>query len=315
MYEAAEVRRVRKIPVEVQAIFYDGKIDTFQGITAAFPGHTIRQRPSDFDTPGMHVLEIETLEGVMTAQPGDWIIRGVKGEIYPCKPDIFQQTYEFVTLDEAPAPVESWWVEQVLEITRKHRQAKYAHPLVNFIRAAEGLNWYFRAKLRPGTFITPVEAAYMMVVWKLAREMNAHDDDNPIDMMGYIDCHNRIDRYMRQLGYDEGAEAFRTMSEGSMIDLRNRLEELIAAGAYPAEPETEGTIRVGDVEFSAEEWANLPFGVAGLDPLADHYQCPCGCTPRAGIPIESETPLPEQSRESTEEFIERRYFGRGGLSG
>lgn len=37
---------------------------------------------------------IETLEGQMTASPGDWIIRGVKGEIYPCKPDIFAATYE-----------------------------------------------------------------------------------------------------------------------------------------------------------------------------------------------------------------------------
>ena len=37
---------------------------------------------------------IETLEGVMRADPGDWIIRGVKGEIYPCKPDIFAATYE-----------------------------------------------------------------------------------------------------------------------------------------------------------------------------------------------------------------------------
>jgi hypothetical protein len=37
---------------------------------------------------------IKTLEGLMRARPGDWIIRGVKGEIYPCKPDIFAATYE-----------------------------------------------------------------------------------------------------------------------------------------------------------------------------------------------------------------------------
>jgi len=37
---------------------------------------------------------IFTLEGVMRADPGDWIIRGVKGELYPCKPDIFEATYE-----------------------------------------------------------------------------------------------------------------------------------------------------------------------------------------------------------------------------
>lgn len=37
---------------------------------------------------------IGTLEGEMQANPGDWIIRGVKGELYPCKPDIFEATYE-----------------------------------------------------------------------------------------------------------------------------------------------------------------------------------------------------------------------------
>ena len=39
-------------------------------------------------------LKIFTLEGVMNASPGDWIIRGIKGELYPCKPDIFELTYE-----------------------------------------------------------------------------------------------------------------------------------------------------------------------------------------------------------------------------
>lgn len=39
-------------------------------------------------------LLIETLEGIMRANAGDWIIKGVNGEYYPCKPDIFQKTYE-----------------------------------------------------------------------------------------------------------------------------------------------------------------------------------------------------------------------------
>lgn len=38
--------------------------------------------------------DIHTLEGVMRANPGDWIIKGVQGELYPCKPDIFEATYE-----------------------------------------------------------------------------------------------------------------------------------------------------------------------------------------------------------------------------
>ena len=43
--------------------------------------------------------EIHTLEGVMRAEVGDWIIRGVRGELYPCKPDIFEATYEAVRED------------------------------------------------------------------------------------------------------------------------------------------------------------------------------------------------------------------------
>ena len=39
-------------------------------------------------------LDIKTLEGTMRAERGDWIIKGIKGELYPCKPDIFAATYE-----------------------------------------------------------------------------------------------------------------------------------------------------------------------------------------------------------------------------
>lgn len=39
-------------------------------------------------------IEVVTLEGTMTADIDDWIIKGVKGELYPCKPDIFEQTYD-----------------------------------------------------------------------------------------------------------------------------------------------------------------------------------------------------------------------------
>ncbi|MFZ7282505.1 hypothetical protein ACLSZW_02290 [Avibacterium avium] len=39
---------------------------------------------------------IRTLEGIMIASDGDWIIKGIRGEFYPCKPDIFEQTYEKV---------------------------------------------------------------------------------------------------------------------------------------------------------------------------------------------------------------------------
>ena len=41
-------------------------------------------------------MDIPTLEGLMVAEEDDWIIKGIKGEIYPCKPDIFEATYEEV---------------------------------------------------------------------------------------------------------------------------------------------------------------------------------------------------------------------------
>jgi hypothetical protein len=45
-------------------------------------------------------IDIQTLEGEMRAEMGDWIIKGVKGEFYPCKPDIFEMTYDAVEGDD-----------------------------------------------------------------------------------------------------------------------------------------------------------------------------------------------------------------------
>lgn len=57
-----------------------------------------RKKPVVVDAePCQVVTFIQTLEGTMRAEVGDWIITGVKGERYPCKPDIFAATYEPVT--------------------------------------------------------------------------------------------------------------------------------------------------------------------------------------------------------------------------
>lgn len=76
----------RKKPVVIEAIqFCAGEQD---GDLAADAAAGRIRYPED------GTMLIRTLEGVMCAQPGDWIIRGVKGELYPCKPDIFAATYE-----------------------------------------------------------------------------------------------------------------------------------------------------------------------------------------------------------------------------
>jgi hypothetical protein len=51
--------------------------------------------------PKTGCVHIKTLEGEMVGNPGDWIIQGVKGELYPCKPDIFAATYEPETEGDA----------------------------------------------------------------------------------------------------------------------------------------------------------------------------------------------------------------------
>jgi len=76
----------RKKPVEVEAFCWNGEAtherpEWLQGPVVLYDAH-------------QGVLLIDTLEGTMTAQRGDWIIKGVKNEIYPCKPDIFAATYE-----------------------------------------------------------------------------------------------------------------------------------------------------------------------------------------------------------------------------
>lgn len=83
--------KFRKKPVVIEAHQWDG---TASGATPiinwvlATGTRSVRYHDEDA------TLHIDTLEGVMTASPGDWIIRGVSQEHYPCKPDIFEQTYE-----------------------------------------------------------------------------------------------------------------------------------------------------------------------------------------------------------------------------
>lgn len=82
----------RKIPVVIEAIRFVG--DNVAEI-AEFTGYEL-----DFGAGVYHdALVIETLEGDMKASVGDWVIKGVQGELYPCKPDIFELTYEAVLDD------------------------------------------------------------------------------------------------------------------------------------------------------------------------------------------------------------------------
>lgn len=96
--------RFRKRPIEIEARQWDGTADGATSVinwvlrgggTATYscsdPG---RCAETEGDTP--HAIEIRTLEGTMRAGLDDWIIKGVHGEFYPCRDDIFRATYEAV---------------------------------------------------------------------------------------------------------------------------------------------------------------------------------------------------------------------------
>ena len=88
----------RKRPVVIEAFLWTGGPDQEED-----PSWIIEALGKDMGPGAVRILNpggpdvhmnIWTLEGIMGAQPGDWIIRGVKGELYPCKADIFEATYE-----------------------------------------------------------------------------------------------------------------------------------------------------------------------------------------------------------------------------
>jgi hypothetical protein len=88
-----EFKKFRKLPVVIEAIRWDGA--NFPEIKNAIPNIIdLGCVATDKDFILSWSLSISTLEGNMICALGDWIIKGVKGEFYPCKPDIFEKTYE-----------------------------------------------------------------------------------------------------------------------------------------------------------------------------------------------------------------------------
>jgi len=80
----------RKKPVVIEAVQWKGY--NFREVALFLEGRTARQGEVIPDMP----IIIPTLEGDHRADIGDWIIKGGKGDFYPCKPDIFELTYEAV---------------------------------------------------------------------------------------------------------------------------------------------------------------------------------------------------------------------------
>ena len=95
------IKKYIKKPIKIEAIQLkeDNIIEVFDFLDEANYEETkSTEELEDFNQRMLKqgYIEIETLEGIMKASFGDFIIKGVKGEFYPCKPDIFQATYEEV---------------------------------------------------------------------------------------------------------------------------------------------------------------------------------------------------------------------------
>ena len=92
------MRIYRKKPVEIEGMLFTD-IDSYLDICEWIDGHGKEEDSNmaeDIVEYREPIMLIKTLEGTHAANVGDYIIRGIKGEYYPCKPDIFDLTYEEV---------------------------------------------------------------------------------------------------------------------------------------------------------------------------------------------------------------------------
>lgn len=133
----------RKKPVVISAFQWQGDFDALDAWLNALGYSEDGDDGKEGGPAGMHedhnsagetLLLIPTLEGEMTAKPGDWIIRGVQGEFYPCKPDIFAATYESAAFPHAEAPLtparellsgDIATAEKVAAFIETHKTAQY----------------------------------------------------------------------------------------------------------------------------------------------------------------------------------------------
>lgn len=110
------MKQYRKKPVTVEAVQFDGLNPTE---IKNFVGENCEVEIYDNEvTPPVARIVIHTLEGDMEVSKGDYVIKGVKGEFYPCKPDIFQQTYESAETQKELEEAAEEYTQKMLESWR-----------------------------------------------------------------------------------------------------------------------------------------------------------------------------------------------------
>ena len=144
----------RKKPVVIEAIQFNGK--NAEEIEQ-WSNNNVKAGPASEDTLTRDYLEIETLEGTMTAQLNDYIIKGVSGEFYPCKPDIFEKTYdsEVTTFKERLIKEQEELNDKITKLyefgsTEKFKEIDPVHKQLLVIQSGAMITYNETLKLRLG---------------------------------------------------------------------------------------------------------------------------------------------------------------------
>jgi len=87
------MQKYRKKPIIIEAIEWDERSETFENLCNKGMNY-MSYSGGSINFPHIKNLRIETPQGTLNVNNGDFIIKGIKGEFYPCKPDIFQKTYD-----------------------------------------------------------------------------------------------------------------------------------------------------------------------------------------------------------------------------
>jgi hypothetical protein len=129
--------RYRKKPVVIEAVQYDGNFRCLDIFSINDVGKFI----VGTDDAGNPCLKIPTLEGVMIASKGDYIIRGIKGEYYPCKPDIFEMTYERDEPMIIQAPIKNYdaWDEVIDQLGETNKMIDHVPDVGKMVEQIEKL--------------------------------------------------------------------------------------------------------------------------------------------------------------------------------
>ena len=144
----------RKKPVVIEAIQFNGK--NAEEIEQ-WSNNNVKSGPVSEDTLSRAYLEIETLEGTMTAQPNDYVINGVNGEFYPCKPKKIEKTYdsEVTTFKERLIKEQEELNDKLVKLyefgsTEKFKEIDPVHKQLLVIQSGAMMTYNETLKLRLG---------------------------------------------------------------------------------------------------------------------------------------------------------------------